>query len=271
MLIASLNDERVEAESAERGLAFVCPSCKRPVILKRGRIVIAHFAHKPPTDCSWAKGETKAHLEAKKLFRDTLAGRGLRAEVEFVVPALPNDRRADVMVWSPKGAQLAIELQHTSLNLEAIERRAFSYAGADMAQIWIPFLRSAIWKDAERRSGGADGNYVIERYPARPFERWIHGLQKGGAWFYDPTRKALWRGRFTGSEIYVEESSWYEEGGEERYAGGFYRFSKRWRKLTLWGPYELGQVKIKIDRRNAWSKAHYRWPGGRVGKFVVEK
>ncbi|MCI0365536.1 MAG: hypothetical protein L0219_16865 [Phycisphaerales bacterium] len=138
MLVASLNGERVEAESAERGLAFVCPNCKRPVILKRGPIVIAHFAHKPPTDCSWARGETKAHLDAKKLFRDTLAVRGLRAEVECVVPSLPDDRRADVMVWSPKGARLAIELQHTSLNLEDIERRAFSYAHAGIAQLWIP-------------------------------------------------------------------------------------------------------------------------------------
>lgn len=271
MLVASLNGERAEAENAERGLAFVCPNCKRPVILKRGPIVIAHFAHKPPTDCSWARGETKAHLDAKKLFRDTLAARGLRAEVEFVVPSLPDDRRADVMIWSPKRERLALELQHTSLGLEDIERRAFSYAHAGIAQTWIPFLRSGIWKDAKRRSGDEDGNYVIERYPARPFERWIHGFHKGGVWFYDPSRKTLWRGLFTGSEIYVEESSWYEEGGEERYAGGFYRFSKRWRKLTLWGPYELNQVKIRIDRRNAWAKAHYRWPAGGVGNFVIDK
>lgn len=77
MLVAALNDNRIEAEFAERGREYTCPKCKRPVILKRGRIKIAHFAHKPPTNCTWAKGETLAHLEAKKNFRDSYVSRGL--------------------------------------------------------------------------------------------------------------------------------------------------------------------------------------------------
>jgi competence protein CoiA len=102
-----LNGGRREAENADRGSAYTCPKCERSVVLERGRIKIAHFAHKPPTDCTWAKGETLAHLEAKKLFKDAFLLRGLRAEVEFVVPSLPNDRRADVMVWSPPGIRVA--------------------------------------------------------------------------------------------------------------------------------------------------------------------
>lgn len=272
MLVAACEGKRVEAQDAERGLAYVCPNpkCCRPLILKRGRIVIAHFAHKPPKDCDWARGETLAHLEAKRLIRDAFAARGVRAEVEYVVPALPGDRRADVMMWSPSGIKVVVELQHTSIGVDEIERRAFSYARAEVAQVWVPFLRTSIWADAERRDGGGEGDWLVERYPARPYERWVHGLNRGGIWFYDPSDKVIWRGRFARHQIWEEERSWYSEDGEERYAGGYPRWSRRWRELTLWGPHGLDQVKIKLERRCACRTGRYNWPAGHVGQFVVE-
>ncbi len=135
MLVANLNRERIDAFIAERGPEYRCPECEGVVILKKGRKVIDHFAHKPPTDCSWASGETRAHLEAKLLVAKALAGRGLRAEVEFVVNTLPGDRRADVIAWSPNGRQIAFELQHTPIDLNEIESRASSYARAGIVQI----------------------------------------------------------------------------------------------------------------------------------------
>lgn len=270
MLVAALDRERIEADVAERGLAYVCSKCRRPVILKRGRIKIAHFAHKPPTDCMWASGETLAHLGAKKLFRDAFRSRGLRAELEVVIPSLPNDRRADVMIWSPSNLRVAIELQHSSIGIEAIEKRAYSYAREGIAQAWVPFLRESLWKRAERRRGGHDGNIFVDKYPARPFERWAHGFHSGHLWFYDPRNTVLWCGHFDDHEIWVEESSWYDDGGDERHAGGFYRVSKRWKRLTLWGPYSLGQVKVKIVRRREWHTDRYNMPSGRVARFVID-
>lgn len=268
MLVAALKGDRIEADIAERGLDYVCPRCKGPVILKRGRIKIAHFAHKPPTDCTWARGETLAHLESKKLFRDSFVRRGLRAEVEFIVPSLPSDRRADVMVWSPSGQKAAIELQHTSIQPEAIEKRAFSYAREGIAQAWIPFLPPKVMAQAE--TGKGSGDLFIERYPARPFERWAHAFHFGRLWFYDPTQKALWRGHFDQHEIEVESSSWYSPEGEEMYAGGYSRISKRWKDLTLWGPYTVDEVKITIKQRKAWQTDRYRIPAGRVAHFMSE-
>ncbi|MDJ0945629.1 MAG: competence protein CoiA family protein [Kiloniellales bacterium] len=268
MLVAALKGDRVEADIAERGLEYLCPECKGPVILKRGRIKIAHFAHKPPTDCTWAKGETLAHLESKKLFRDSFVSRGLRAEVEFLVPSLPNDRRADVLVWSPMGQQAAIELQHTSIQPEVIEKRAFSYAREGIAQAWIPFLSPKAMVQAE--TGKGSGGLFIERYSARPFERWAHAFHFGRLWFYNPTQKVLWRGHFDDHQIWVDHSDWYSSDGEEMSAGGYSRISKRWKELTLWGPYSVDQVKIKIRQRKAWQTDRYRIPAGRVAHFVTE-
>lgn len=270
MLVAALSGNRIEADIAERGPEYVCPDCKQSVILKRGRIKIAHFAHKPPTDCTWAKGETQAHLESKKLFRDSFASRGLRAEVEFIVPSLPNDRRADVMVWSPSHKQAAIELQHSNIGIEEIEKRAFSYVREGIAQAWIPFLRSKVMAEAERQKGGNSGDLLIKKYPARPFERWAHAFHLGRLWFYDPKQKALWRGHFDKHEIWVEGSNWYSSDGEEMSAGDFFRISKRWKELTLWGPYTVDQIKIKIEPRKVWRTDRYKLPAGQIARFVTE-
>jgi hypothetical protein len=270
VLVALCEGLRIEAEHAERGRRFICPQCARAVILKRGRKVVAHFAHKPPVNCIWAKGETRAHLEAKRLIKDTLIARGLRAEVEYIVPALPNDRRADVMTWRPRDdGRVAIELQHTTISLDNIEERAFAYAREGIAQAWIPFFRQELWDEAEPLIGGPDGDFFIERYPARPFERWIHGFNMGEIWFYDSNDKVLWCGVFDGHEIYVEPSSWYEAGGEEAHAGGYYRWSRRWRELTLRGPVTPDRIRIAIKRRTAWKRAAYNWPSGYIAQFLV--
>lgn len=233
--------------------------------------MIAHFAHKPPKNCDWAKGETLAHLEAKTLMRDSLTNRGLRAEVEIVVPALTGHRRADIMVWSPSGIQSAIELQHTAIGVDEIERRSFSYARAGIAQMWIPFLRPLVWADGEPIRDARAGDWFVEQFPAKPYERWVHGLNRRGIWFYDPGEKVLWRGRFAGHQLWVEETSWYSEDGDPMGAGGFHRWSKRWRELTLWGPYELDRVMIRVQQRRAWRTNRYNWPASRLGEFVVDK
>ncbi len=126
MLVASLHGVRIEAEAATRGEDYRCPNCNGELILKQGRKVIHHFAHKPPTDCTWASGETRAHRDAKKLVAEGLRRRGLTAEIEHVVATLTGDRHADVMAWSETGQSLAFELQHTSISLDEIEQRASS-------------------------------------------------------------------------------------------------------------------------------------------------
>ena len=80
----------------------------------------------------------------------------------------------------------------------------------------------------------------------------------------------MWRGHFDPHDIWVEGSSWYTPEGEEMSAGDSYRISKRWKELTLWGPYSLNQVRIKIKTRKAWQTDRYRLPAGRIAYFVTE-
>lgn len=234
------------------------------VVLKKGRIVVPHFAHKPPMDCEWARGETLAHMEAKRLIAESFTARGIRAEIEWVVPALPSYRRADVMVWSMKGSQVAIELQHTSIDLDEIEARAFAYAGAAIAQMWIPFLFPQIWEEAERcEMEDSRFGYFIQRYPARPFEKWIHGFNFGCVPFYDPAAKTLWVGSFEDHQLTGGGNSWYDQCGQEQYSPVYSRVSRRWKELTLGGPIRLADLRIKPVARTAKTLGNYHWPSGR--------
>jgi len=155
MLVALNNKDRIEAENAEKGPDYVCPNCKADVILRKGRVRIHHFAHKATSTCPFSKSESQAHYTAKTLFQKSYQGRkGCRAETEFIVKTLPNDRRCDVMVFSPTGKQVGIELQDSAIGLDELEERTACYGHADIPIIWVPFLRKKFLEQMEKP--GAD-------------------------------------------------------------------------------------------------------------------
>jgi competence protein CoiA len=263
MLVARGEAGPVEAASARRGAVFRCPVCDATMVLRRGRIRIAHFAHKTEP-CAVAARETLAHLGAKAAIVAALRARGLRAEPEFMVAGLPGDRRADVMAWSPSGRLVAVELQHASVSLDEIERRAFSYARADIAQLWIAFAPADL---ATRGETTAYGRF-LPRFAPRPFEKWIHGLGGGAMWMFDPADGALWRARLSGHALDVPAAVIADEYGDERNVGGYERWSRRFRDLTLAGPFAMKDLRLRLATRTAFSLAIYRWPAGPVAELL---
>ncbi|MDK9723145.1 MAG: competence protein CoiA family protein [Rhodospirillales bacterium] len=271
MLVALLDEHRVEADSAKKGAKYQCPHCHEVVILKQGRIRTHHFAHKPPVGCAWGKGETHEHREAKKLFRDEFVRRGLRAEVECEIHSLSDDRRADVVVWSPKGNRFALELQHTGIDYANLERRTLSYIRAGVPVLWIPFLQPKFWEAAKQLAPNEDGDYRIERFTARPLDQWVHDFYYKKPWMYDPRSGAVWRYRLGKHLLYKNYSSWHDGDGNEQSAGESWYPSTRWQELTLWGPYSLDQILIDVLDRKADVVSNRRYPGGKVAKLVLRR
>jgi len=249
MLTAEFAGKRVWAKDVERERACLCPGCRDPVILKRGRIVVAHFAHRPGSAaCAFAAGETLAHMEAKFKFHAALAARGFTADVEVVF----GEQRADVAVWS-HGNPFAFEFQRSPIGLDEINRRAWSYAAQGIAQAWIPILKN-----------GAN----LYQYPVRSFERYAHALHHGRLWLWDPAGKNFYRGHLTPFYCYVEPCSWSDEDGKECDAGGYFYQSKRWKVLTLAGPYSPARVGIKRVWRKAWIARRYDLPACWIAELV---
>lgn len=264
MLVAVLNDQRIDALEAAKGPQYSCPNCRAEVILKQGRIVIHHFAHKPPTDCSWASGETREHLLAKTVLRDAYRKRGYEAAYEVEVLSGVGDRRADVLLTNRKGTRVAIEIQHTPILYDAMERRTGAYVAAGVPVIWIGILTSKMKEEALPTKEGLE----IEQYVIRPWERWAHAYYFKELWYIDPQEQTLWKGQFSDYLIDVEATSWYNEYGEEQYAGGFSKVSKRWKTLTLTGPVPLSEAKIGFEiRRKVWEGKTFTLPRGKLARF----
>lgn len=132
--------------------------------------------------------------------------------------------------------------------------------------MWIPLIPLKVWSEG---GWAASGTWFVERYSARPFEKWVHGFHAGaGMWMFDTRTQSLWLGNLAAHYTYVEETSWYSEGGEENYGGGFQRASKRYRELTLHGPHDPAHLLIKYTQRKAFYLNGYSWPAGRVATFV---
>ena len=221
---------------------------------------VHHFAHKPPTNCSWAAGETAAHMEAKTHLRDSFRAMGLRSEYEVVVLSSEGDRRADVVVWLTDTQQrIAFEIQHQPLSFQAIEQRTDSYHAAQIPILWIGLIKKTTLEGAQ-----AEQDYLlVKRYSPRPWEKWAHAYAFRKLWFLDEDG-GVWLGELNPHVIDVPSSTYIDENGDENYAGGFTRKSKRYRDLKLRGPFSLPALHIEITTRRPFKTREFSLPGGRI-------
>lgn len=271
MLVATGIDGRIPASLAERGASYFCPNpdCRQPLTLKSGRKVVAHFAHRPGALCRYSAGETEAHLNAKEAFVVALRTRGLVAEYEKVVNALPGDRRADVLVEAPDGERIAIELQHSNISLLEIEERSASYARAKIVQAWLPFIRAKTINTAQTLAGGV---LSIDRYRPKLFELWISGLYKDQCfWYYCPDNKSLYVAQFEKCQSYVPEREWFDAEGNVQWSGGYWKDLPSHRVLLLQGPFSIEKVRIARRSREAAKCDLFSWTQCRIALLRVAR
>lgn len=173
------------------------------------------------------------------------------------------DRRADVLVTNGEGKRLAIEVQHTPILYDAIERRTTAYSEAQVPVIWIGILSASMKKNSDTRAGGLR----ISQYVIRPWEKWAHAYNFKELWYIDPIEQTLWKGHFFDHHIDVPHSSWYNESGEEQSSGGYSRISKKWKTLSLTGPKLLQDLAIGVKSRKAWQSKTMNLPSGKLAYF----
>jgi hypothetical protein len=251
MLMAIGPSGRIAAHAAIREKAHHCPACGSAVLLKRGTRVIPHFAHARAAACSWAHGETLTHLAAKASIARAFADRGLDVALEVELLSSGGDRRADVLVHNPRtAARVAIEIQHSALPLEAIERRTRAYAAAGVPVIWVATLD---WKRTAWRAL-AGGARIIDRFAAAPWQRFA-GAYHGALWFWADGQ--LWRGWL--------QDAWVARGTEET---GWSR-STRWSSLTLEGPFAPTTVRIAARAARIEPHEEFALPAGFSANLVA--
>jgi competence protein CoiA len=90
-----------------------------------------------------------------------------------------------------------------------------------------------------------------ERYSPRSWEKWLHATYYGRVYYW---LKELLIAPFHFDEyqLYIEESEWYETGGEHRVEGGYYRRSKRYRTPRKGMTVNLA-TNFRRESRRSWS------------------
>lgn len=215
MLIAVTNSgHRAAANRVEKLHGpFHCPHCSTQVVLKKGRVVVHHYAHKPQESCQYAR-ETREHLTTKQQIADSLRAANETCSLEHTV----GNQRADVL-WVRKFVQIAIEIQHSNLSLNEMFDRTNGWAQKNHAVLWV-----VPWK-----------NNLLQntRCTPRQFEKWLHALYFGRVYY--------WNRRI----IPVHFNPYYLENND--YGP---RRSKRYRRVAIGREIEITDLIMRS--RNSW-------------------
>jgi competence protein CoiA len=141
---------------------FYCPACRKQLILKQGRKVVAHFAHRPDSDCEYTnEGESEEHRLAKREIRQAL----LRAPgvTDVRLERYLQEVRPDVS-FVVNGELVAIEIQLSLLSPAKIEWRTTEYARKNIAVLWMPSFSMELFDS---------------RYAPKDWERYLHAMYYG--------------------------------------------------------------------------------------------
>ena len=156
---------------ASKECPYSCPECKQEVILKKGRIKVPHFAHRPESNCQYGIGESQLHMITKKNIYEYLANNGA-VNVEMEKKLIYN--RPDIYFETEGGCRVAIEVQISTLTLEEIERRTALYWEQEIHVLWISPLEELL-KQKDRHG----------QVRLKAWQRFIKGIYYGCIFYWD--------------------------------------------------------------------------------------
>lgn len=134
MLVAQNGTGKIIADNARRNQRYYCPECHSPVVLRRGKINIAHFAHVQASNCAAAQGESCEHIMGKQQICQWAADHGWQPELEYYCPAIA--QRPDILAHV-NGQLTVLEFQCSPLSLRRLRERNRGYEQAGWRYYWL--------------------------------------------------------------------------------------------------------------------------------------
>ncbi|SER86982.1 Competence protein CoiA-like family, contains a predicted nuclease domain [Gracilibacillus ureilyticus] len=125
-------DAGILAQMKEEG-QFYCPDCKEELIIRAGRKVTAHFAHRKKSACLHS-GEGSYHAKGKLDLYQWLKKQGIEVFLEHYISEIK--QRPDLLVKLGTRT-LAIEYQCARISLTELRSRTEKYRQIGMIPVWI--------------------------------------------------------------------------------------------------------------------------------------
>ncbi|CAK1240071.1 competence protein CoiA [Fructobacillus cardui] len=135
LLAINSSNQYCFANLANRSENYRCPACKKPVVLRHGQQNVAHFAHQVQAGChSFTEGETIDHLLGKMALYRYFA-KDYQVVVEPVLSQI--SQRPDLLVKRPRGTDLAIEYQCSSIGKKRLQERNQGLQSLGLEVLWV--------------------------------------------------------------------------------------------------------------------------------------
>lgn len=231
---------------------FFCAECKSEVVLKKGRIRIHHFAHKPPINCIYGSGESQEHYQIKKeLYEYFITQEHCeKCELERRLKGV----RPDISLYINK-IPVAIEIQKSDIPITEIERRSKIYTKLGIALLWI------IPGEYPNASYHENSGSFVHRI--KEWELFIHSMYFGRVYYWVNKNKVR---PVHFEKLILEKDSveWYEPGGSLRSVGG-YQYEAR--RLRLIDPFEkILEIDhdFKVSYRDSFESKNWTVPKSKI-------
>lgn len=231
--IQELTNDKVLAIDSEKDQGpYLCPKCRLELVLRKGRIKVHHFAHKPPITCSYGRGESDAHRKAKLRIYEALKKHPDVAECDLEKNL--GDVISDVYAVI-KGIPTALEVQISALSMDEIIYRTETYYKKGIAVLWLPLFSEKL-----------NGN----KYSPRAWEKWLHATYFGRVyyWLTDLTVMPVHFGVY---KLQIGEKYWHDQFGEEQWRSSYEQPSRKW-KAPLVGAQANIVRDFIVQERHSW-------------------
>ena len=250
MLVGKLNEISVIAPDAVKGGDFTCPECAQPLVLKQGRVKVAHFAHKAASGCENGKGESQDHLQCKYEIFQALKDhpRISHLQLERRLQGV----RPDISFALDGTHKIAVEVQISTLPISLIEHRTRVYAQKSFYLLWCsPY--------------SIDGPQETEQpFAPRDWQKYIHALYFGRIFFWMRGQTLL--------PVHLTDHMLSSEGGYDQdgeYHDGYTRRSKRYRNVDF--EEEVQITELVPTERGAWKAASISIPSCKLLTYAPSR
>lgn len=133
ILLAAHRKEQIHDFRKQR---FLCPVCRKSVVIRAGKKLIPHFAHEQIHDCELNRtGESLYHMRGKLQLFLWLKKQGYAVKLEQSLK--DSARRPDLLLRTAGGKELAIEYQCAPISDEKLLRRNETYERNGIVPLWI--------------------------------------------------------------------------------------------------------------------------------------
>lgn len=208
MLVAlDVNRERVNADSASKGSAYVCPSCGAALVVKQGSVKIWHYAHVVANaTCPMSEPESAIHMEMKNFMYNALMRKDWveQCEMEYQLGQF----RADVWAKTKRG-DVAVECQVSPITPEYLISKLIAYSRMRVNSLYVIHI-SVLKKKAPLSS------LHKKEVRIQAWVRALHALYLGRVYVYDAG--IIYPVHFSEAQSY--QDAYYDSDGEEH--GGYF-------------------------------------------------